>query len=363
MYFSIVIPVYNVGGYLRRCIESIRNQTYNDFELIIVDDGSTDETPLICDEYANIDNRITVIHKKNEGVSIARNTGIEQVKGEYILFFDGDDFVEPYCLQELYEIAEKEKCDTVIYGYYRYENNAIKETCLPKFNEQIYIGNDIIKNILPQFIGLSYKKINQWISGDETALYVENPALWRTMVSAKIINDYGLRFNSNLKVGEDTLFTSEYLTYSNKCFIQQKCYYYLVTRETSTIFTYEKKPLFKLEGKISQLQARIEFTQRLKERLNIDITKIWAGTVVMSVVEMAFMLSRKIPNYSYNKRYKLFLTYAHNEYTQKLVKNYKIKKQFSIKLIPFILVKLGMYPVLFFAAKILNIFNYKFNRG
>ena len=90
---SIIVPVYNVDKYLSKCIDSIISQTYNDIELILVDDGSPDNSPKICDEYARKDNRIIVIHKENGGVSSARNAGLDIAKGKYIGFVDPDDYI------------------------------------------------------------------------------------------------------------------------------------------------------------------------------------------------------------------------------------------------------------------------------
>ena len=91
---SIIVPVYQIEKYIRKCIESIQSQTFSDFELILVDDGSKDASASICDEYAKKDNRIKVIHKKNEGVASARNEGIKLSKGKYVCFIDGDDWSE-----------------------------------------------------------------------------------------------------------------------------------------------------------------------------------------------------------------------------------------------------------------------------
>ena len=108
---SIIIPVYNTEKYLCDCIESILNQTYSLFELILVDDGSTDSSPLICDEYAKRDDRIVVVHKKNNGVSSARNTGIDICKGKYVSFVDSDDFLHPDFLKTLYELSISNNAD------------------------------------------------------------------------------------------------------------------------------------------------------------------------------------------------------------------------------------------------------------
>lgn len=105
---SIIIPVYNVKPYLKRCVDSILTQTYKDFELILVDDGSTDGCGVICDDYKKVDSRIRVIHQVNGGLSAARNTGLDSAVGEYILIVDSDDYISPILL---------EKCLQAIDGY------------------------------------------------------------------------------------------------------------------------------------------------------------------------------------------------------------------------------------------------------
>ena len=108
---SIISPCYNVEPYLPRYIDSILAQTHTDWELILIDDGSTDQTGYICDEYAKKDKRIQVVHKQNEGVSEARNTGLELCKGEYIVFFDADDWIEPDMLHVLFDACIRTGCD------------------------------------------------------------------------------------------------------------------------------------------------------------------------------------------------------------------------------------------------------------
>lgn len=116
---SVIIPCFNVENYLEQCINSVIGQTYSNIEIILIDDGSTDSTPVICDQFAQIDSRIHVIHKRNSGASQARNTGLEAAKGEYIMFVDGDDWID----HETCDAAIKEVCehqpDVVIWSYVR----------------------------------------------------------------------------------------------------------------------------------------------------------------------------------------------------------------------------------------------------
>ena len=113
---SIIIPIYNVEKYLPACVESILQQTYKNLEVILVDDGSPDRCPVICDELAQKDERIRVIHQKNKGLSGARNTGIDNAQGDYLIFVDSDDTVEQTLVEELYTYAEKWNCAIVACG-------------------------------------------------------------------------------------------------------------------------------------------------------------------------------------------------------------------------------------------------------
>ena len=114
---TIIIPVYNVEKYIRRCIESVLNQDYNHLEIILVDDGSTDSSGEICDEYAKKDNRIQVIHKQNEGLGPARNSALDIAQGEYVHFIDSDDYIFPGIIKKLHETCEKSQVDNACCGY------------------------------------------------------------------------------------------------------------------------------------------------------------------------------------------------------------------------------------------------------
>lgn len=116
---SVIVPIYNVEEYLTNCIDSIVNQTYGNLEIILVDDGSIDNSTKICDIYANKDRRIRVIHKRNEGLVRARKTGLKLANGEYVIFVDGDDWIEPCMCEELLKIIQQSEADMVHSGYFR----------------------------------------------------------------------------------------------------------------------------------------------------------------------------------------------------------------------------------------------------
>ena len=114
---SIIVPVYKVEPYLERCVKSILAQSYTDWELILVDDGSPDHCPEMCDTYATEDKRIKVIHKANAGLGMARNTGLDAATGDYIFFFDSDDYVAPTIAEKCIASALENESDAVIFGY------------------------------------------------------------------------------------------------------------------------------------------------------------------------------------------------------------------------------------------------------
>ena len=361
---SIIIPAYNIEDYIGKCIESILAQDVDksQIEVIIVNDGSKDKTGAIIDEYASKYDFIKPIHKANGGVSAARNDAIAVATGEYVFFFDGDDFQEKETCRELVSIAEKDNYDAVIYGYHRYCDGAVYETTLPRFDKVEYEGDDIITDVVPAFIGLSNEDVNNWIAGKPDSLYVENPALWRILCKRSIIVDNGLKFDTTLKVGEDTCFISEYLSCCNKVYVQQKCYYYLVTRETSAIFKYEREPLSKLEGKKRLNDARERLVERVKRRTGFDLTDTFRGTIVMSVVEMAFLLSKANKEVSRSKRYAGYKSFVDDKRVRKMIRDFEIGKGSIVKRMPFMLLKAGAFWPLFMAATMLHLVHYEFKR-
>lgn len=190
---SIIIPVYKVEKYLPRCIESVLNQTYKNFELILVDDGSPDNSGKICDEYALKDERIKVIHKENGGVSSARNAGIDVAKGEFINFIDSDDWVPSNSLQTLLAGISND-CDISVGSF---ENRDVKIRKKPLNVSKIYISD------------LKIERNLRILERDE----FHGP--WGKIYKSKIIKENNLKFPSGVKFGEDALFVKEYLKYCN----------------------------------------------------------------------------------------------------------------------------------------------------
>lgn len=183
---SIIVPVYNVEKYIKKCINSILDQTERDFELLLIDDGSPDKSGNICDEFALIDNRIKVFHKVNGGVSSARNLGLDNAVGDMIFFIDSDDFIEPDYIEQL-KIRDDE--DFVQSGVRILENDYLKSVMT---HEEIFL--------------------------DYNQFWMQSRQQWPTMccLSKRIIDKYHLRFNEKLKMGEDGLFNHIFLSKCSK---------------------------------------------------------------------------------------------------------------------------------------------------
>ena len=175
---SIIVPVYKVEKYLNRCVDSILAQTFTDFECILVDDGSPDGCPAICDEYAKKDNRIKVIHQENKGVSAARNAGLDMAKGEYILFVDSDDWIDESTVQSLLMISED--ADIIMCGFsIEYEDGTTfqENSGNKKLEGSDILGEFILDNIRPEACGKLYRlELFSDTRFDETIKYAEDLA-------------------------------------------------------------------------------------------------------------------------------------------------------------------------------------------
>lgn len=207
MEISIIVPVYNVEKYISRCIESIINQSFSSFELILVDDGSPDSCGEICDYYAKKDSRIKVIHKQNEGLSSARNSGIEVAKGEYIAFVDSDDYIHRDMYKNLYDAAIKNKSDIVVCDYKKvYDSYEIDENIKLKPYESKNMTN--------------IEALNKLYESDK-GIYI---VAWNKLYKKTIFNE--LRYN-NGRIHEDE-FIIHKLLYNSKVitYINLELYYY-----------------------------------------------------------------------------------------------------------------------------------------
>lgn len=208
---TVIVPVYRVEPYLRRCIDSILAQTFTDFELILVDDGSPDGSGAICEEYAARDSRILVIHQPNGGVSHARNVGIDYAQGDYIAFIDSDDRVHAEYLQSLLESILCEMSELSLCSHIRVENNETYQYNLLEIKKLVF-ENKSQENRIALFKMCEHK-----------LLYCP----YNKLFVRKIIQENNIRFNESMALGEDLIFVFDYLDYcATVSYIPKALYYY-----------------------------------------------------------------------------------------------------------------------------------------
>lgn len=198
---SVIVPVYNTAKYLRRCVDSILAQTYRDFELLLIDDGSTDASGTICDEYAALDSRVRVFHKPNGGVSSARNLGLDSARGQWITFADSDDRVDQRWLAN-FDLNRNEKFELICQGY-------TGTTAQGLTTEYIYSGSGSPRDLL------------QALFDNKIAGYI-----WCKAFKTEIIEENDLRFNDKFNVSEDLEFELRYISKINKILCSDKIGYY-----------------------------------------------------------------------------------------------------------------------------------------
>lgn len=228
MIFSVIVPIFNVAPYLRQCIESVVNQTFKDWELILVDDGSTDESPRICDEYVGKDSKIRVIHKVNGGLVSARKSGAEVATGDYVLCLDGDDYIDSMCLEKNYQIILESSPEIICFGNNRFSDMRSIPKPLNKYSVGFY-NRDQMENILfPTLVSDSKGKrfpANLWGKTFKRGLYLK----------------YQLQVPSEISMGEDVACTYPMIYNSRSLFIIPDCLYNY--RQIETSMTKVKKPL------------------------------------------------------------------------------------------------------------------------
>lgn len=209
---SIIVPIYNVERYLCQCIESILSQTFIDFELILVDDGSTDKSSYLCDDYSIKDLRIKVIHKINGGLVSARKAGLDIAVGEYIGFVDGDDWIEPDMYEKLYKSIKRDE-DIVICGFYI--NYPDKELVLSQDNLGFHDKESLIKNIYPTML---YK--------DGYYNFGIMPTLCNKIIKHELILKHLSNVDNEITIGEDAACTFPCILEANAVYIIGDCFLY-----------------------------------------------------------------------------------------------------------------------------------------
>ena len=278
---SIIVPVYNAEKYLPRCLDSILAQTFADFELLLIDDGSKDRSGTICDEYAQKDCRIRVFHKNNGGVSTARNLGIDKAKGEWVAFIDSDDYVSPTYLTNFVKHIACEK-QIILTGY-----DIVGQGKPRKLENKNLTGKDFVIHLIKSKV-----------------IFHSQP--WAKLFNLKVINDNGIRFPLDVNLGEDAIFNLKYY-----CQIDR------FTQSATIDYHYEFSNENSLTGKIFPFQSEWttfciweEYLSQLLQRftLNADLKYLlWNNGIGNQFTRCLKAIYDKRNGYSHKAQ----LTYLH----------------------------------------------------
>lgn len=313
---TIIIPIYNAEKYLGKTIESVLSQTYNRWELILVDDGATDETPRICKNYEQKDKRIRYIKQKKSGVSVARNKGLENANGEFICFIDADDYIEENMLELYIKVYEEYKYDLIVSGYFSevHINKKIR-------SDKVYIKNKGYKNIDE----LKEDFVLLW---DKHLLY----NIWNKLYKKEIIKKYNIKFPKE-NWGEDIQFNREYLLRINTIYNMENCLYHYIRGRSETITGKYTKGLYDI--RLKEDKEFREYFEKFgieKEKYNefcarrhLERTLGCVENIFNSKCEMTI-----------NEKYKEIERIINDDTTRKYLKEIKPKsKKVKILLLPY----------------------------
>ncbi len=265
---SFIVPAYNVEKYIRKCAKSILKQTHKNIELIIIDDGSTDSTPMIVDEISESDNRVRIFHKTNEGVSSARNMGIDVAVGEYVVFVDGDDYISEDYAEYMLMLARQTNTDF-----------CLSINCYTKKDEK-QIKKDFIKIISPE---------------DATALLLSPRVIvgcWNKIYKKSFLDNNKLRFSTSLFYGEGLSYITNVAQLSKSVGIGcRKVYYYRRNNELSATSKFDIEKMYNGEKALNIIGENLQFNNKnVTDMLLLHKSLFALGTLTRIIANKATRL-------------------------------------------------------------------------
>lgn len=240
MFFSVIVPVYKVEKYLPSCIESVLNQTFSDFELILVNDGSPDVCPQICETYAQKDHRIKVVHKPNGGLASARKAGIKVATGDYVFNLDSDDLIEQDVLESAYKIIKETDCEIVSFSYRWVKNGQTVAITNDGLDEGLYDQASIETYIYPRLLmDKNMNHISYYLSGKA--------------VKRDLLTPHQLGVRETISLGEDLCCVVPCYLHAKRVYISKKTAYLYTVREDSLSKEFHTKQIYLIQDVINEI--------------------------------------------------------------------------------------------------------------
>ena len=318
---SVIVPIYNVKDYLIPCIESIINQTFTDLEIILVDDGSTDGCSEICDKYQEIDSRILVIHKENEGLVSARKAGLKAAHGSYIAYVDGDDWIEPIMYEHMYQELCRQDADIVMCGRYE-DTGKISREVFNGIPEGRYGKEELINYVYPQMI-----------VGDDFFEWMIFPGLWDKLFRRKCVEMLQYMVDNRITMGEDAACTYPCLLNADSIYIIHQCLYHY--RQTTSSMV---KKVQSNEIERERFCVLYQSMNKCFERYTgiFDVREQWKKYVLFLMLPRADTLYKDFENLEYLfpfyqvKKGSSIILYGAGTYGQRLYQYFKKSRFCSV---------------------------------
>ncbi|MFR8226522.1 MAG: glycosyltransferase family 2 protein [Lachnospirales bacterium] len=269
---SIVVPVYNAERYILACAHALQRQDYQNLEIILVDDGSTDASPVICDRLAGEDSRIQVIHKKNGGVSSARNAGIEVASGSYLMFADSDDLPEKAWVSRMVALFERWNVELVICSFRT--ANSFQEAQMP-------INNESVTELVHALDRKRFLDALGYMIACRATMF----APWNKLFSLDIIKKNNIRFEQGVNYGEDFLFNLQYLQYCNGIIETEEKLYNYIMQNTESLEAKYKPDLFENQTKLYMTAKNFMINNQIYEGKNIRYLDLYYASHILQCIE------------------------------------------------------------------------------
>lgn len=276
---SVIIPIYKVEKYLSRCLDSVVNQTLEDIEIVLVDDGSPDSCPEICDRYAKKDSRIKVIHKKNEGLGYARNSGMLIATGEYIAFLDSDDYVSKDMYEKVYSELKRTDADCCVTGYVVKKDSGDEIHKENPLGTAVYESDDIITKVLAGMLGSKPDQARDTDVG---------MSVWKCVYRKELLQDKGILFPSERElISEDIIFQIRVLPQVKRvCTLSEGMYYYCENSNSQSLTKTYSKDKFDRYKKLYNVELEMLSKIKFCEETRLRATRMFLGNTRVCIKQI-----------------------------------------------------------------------------
>ena len=291
MKISVILPCYNVERFIRNGLDSIIAQSYKNWEALLVDDGATDRTGKIIDEYVANDSRFSAIHTNNQGVSAARNEGLLKASGNLIYFMDPDDEIDSQCFQKCIDAFQKYDPDMVHFNRKRIKNGIEKKDEFFPF--EIVENEAILKDYTAGLIGLSQNALNQYYKGEKIFHFKKNWQIWAFMIKKELVLNSRVRFHNDLRMFEDAMFLAELTKEAKKIVRIPDVLYTYYIRDAGCLNSRKNDASKIFEDKYKLIKYRAALRRKIN---NFDLHNFYIGSQVFSCLQLLVKLSESKEN-------------------------------------------------------------------